>query len=227
MPLEARAGAGQIFEILALKPRSKPDKNEGLEPGYLGPGSGQKCRLSWSVLTSYLTLFLLACVRASGNTILQIRYSSEALAIQSQSQFFSASPRHHITPPSGVRTMPPEALDVDAPFIPSDWIGKKKEYLTEHLPIAVESRFRFSRISMRYKPSNSHIPPIQFLCLLSAPARLFPTGIELTQEDVARFKTLAGGLGKFNEAMKLFRKRGKKKVAAGGESGDDGGEDSE
>ncbi|KAF8207331.1 hypothetical protein K438DRAFT_1962263 [Mycena galopus ATCC 62051] len=73
----------------------------------------------------------------------------------------------------------------------------------------------------------AHIPPIQFLCLLSAPARLIPTGIELTQEDAARFKSLTGGLGKFNEAMKLFRKRGKKKAAAGGESGDDDGEDSE
>ncbi|KAJ7320998.1 hypothetical protein DFH08DRAFT_713262, partial [Mycena albidolilacea] len=38
----------------------------------------------------------------------------------------------------------------------------------------------------------AHIPPIHFLCLLSAPARLIPTGIELIQEDAVRFKTLAG-----------------------------------
>ncbi|KAJ7827971.1 hypothetical protein B0H14DRAFT_3719732 [Mycena olivaceomarginata] len=71
------------------------------------------------------------------------------------------------------------------------------------------------------------IPPIYFLCLLSAPARLIPTGIELTQEDAVRFKTLAGGLEKFKEAIKLFRRRRKKKAAAGGESDDDDGEDSE
>ncbi|KAJ7281094.1 hypothetical protein C8J57DRAFT_1220361 [Mycena rebaudengoi] len=63
--------------------------------------------------------------------------------------------------------------------------------------------------------------------LLSAPARLIPTGIERTQEDVARFKTFAGGLEQFKEAIKLFRKRGNKKAATGRESGEDDGQDSE
>jgi hypothetical protein len=40
-PLDPRARAGQKFEILARKPRPQPDKNEGLEPGYLGQVSGQ------------------------------------------------------------------------------------------------------------------------------------------------------------------------------------------
>jgi hypothetical protein len=42
-PLDPRAHAGQNFEILTRKPRPQPDKNEGLEPGYLGQVSGQKC----------------------------------------------------------------------------------------------------------------------------------------------------------------------------------------
>ncbi|KAF8177560.1 hypothetical protein K438DRAFT_2181750 [Mycena galopus ATCC 62051] len=163
-PLEARARAGQKFEILTLKPRSKPDKNEGLEPGYLGPGSGQKCRLSY---TKTITIF------GKGG-------------------------------------------------------GKcgKHEPVFENLHGGQFGSIPFATAAVQTK-QFVHIPPVQFLCLWSAPARLFPTGIELTQEDVARFKTLAGVLRKFNEAMKLFRKRGKKKVAAGGESGDDDGEDSE
>ncbi|KAJ7812195.1 hypothetical protein B0H14DRAFT_2377696, partial [Mycena olivaceomarginata] len=44
----------------------------------------------------------------------------------------------------------------------------------------------------------AHIPPIHFLCLLSAPARLIPTGIELTQEDAVHFKTLAGSRRQLN-----------------------------
>jgi hypothetical protein len=46
---------------------------------------------------------------------------------------------------------------------------------------------------------------------------------------LSRFKTLAGGLEIFKEAIKLFWRR-KKKAAAGGnlcKSGDDDGEDSE
>jgi hypothetical protein len=42
-PLDPRASAGQKFEILARKPRPQPDKNEGLELGYLGQVSGQNC----------------------------------------------------------------------------------------------------------------------------------------------------------------------------------------
>ncbi|KAJ7775220.1 hypothetical protein B0H14DRAFT_2964613, partial [Mycena olivaceomarginata] len=41
-PLDPRARAGQKFEILTRKPTPQPDKNEGLEPGYLGQVSGQK-----------------------------------------------------------------------------------------------------------------------------------------------------------------------------------------
>ncbi|KAJ7914140.1 hypothetical protein B0H13DRAFT_1537995, partial [Mycena leptocephala] len=55
----------------------------------------------------------------------------------------------------------------------------------------------------------AHIPPSNFLCLLSAPPKPAPTGLELTPEDSERFKTLSRGLVKFEEAMKLFRKRGK------------------
>ncbi|KAJ7864623.1 hypothetical protein B0H14DRAFT_2574337 [Mycena olivaceomarginata] len=50
-PLDPRARAEQNFEILTRKPRPQPDKNEGLEPGYLGQVSGQK-RQARSILRS-------------------------------------------------------------------------------------------------------------------------------------------------------------------------------
>ncbi|KAJ7708424.1 hypothetical protein B0H16DRAFT_1746298 [Mycena metata] len=55
----------------------------------------------------------------------------------------------------------------------------------------------------------AHIQPINFLCLLSTSPKIVPTGLELGLEDAERFKTLSGGLGKLNEALKLFRKRDK------------------
>lgn len=66
-----------------------------------------------------------------------------------------------------------------------------------------------------------HIPPIAFLCLLSATPKVSPTGLELAQQDSDRFKSFSRELKKFNEAMILFRKRGKRKAAAGGGSGDE------
>ncbi|KAJ7690113.1 hypothetical protein B0H17DRAFT_983291 [Mycena rosella] len=57
-----------------------------------------------------------------------------------------------------------------------------------------------------------HIPSITFLCLLIATPKILRTGgIELSSEDSQRFTKLVGGLDKFNAAMVLFRKRGKKK----------------
>ncbi|KAJ7330947.1 hypothetical protein DFH08DRAFT_664832, partial [Mycena albidolilacea] len=50
----------------------------------------------------------------------------------------------------------------------------------------------------------AHIPPIHFLCLLLAPARPIPTGIELTQEDAVRFKTLAGGVENSRRQLNCF-----------------------
>ncbi|KAJ7929447.1 hypothetical protein B0H13DRAFT_1859658 [Mycena leptocephala] len=70
-----------------------------------------------------------------------------------------------------------------------------------------------------------HIPPINFICLLTTAPKPLPTGLELTTEDSERFKTLAQGLGQLNEAMTSFRKRRKRGVAAGGDSGDDLDED--
>jgi hypothetical protein len=67
----------------------------------------------------------------------------------------------------------------------------------------------------------AHILPINFLCLLSAVPKLLPTGLELGAEDSERFKKLATGEAKFDDAMKLFRKRGKKKAGAEGDSEDD------
>ncbi|KAJ6615027.1 hypothetical protein B0H10DRAFT_2220789 [Mycena sp. CBHHK59/15] len=55
-----------------------------------------------------------------------------------------------------------------------------------------------------------HIPPINFLCLLSAVPKLSPTGLELVPEDSDRFRTLSRGLVQFNNAMTLFKKRGKR-----------------
>jgi hypothetical protein len=43
-PSDPRARAGQKLEILARKPRPPPDKNEGLEPGYLDQVSRQNCQ---------------------------------------------------------------------------------------------------------------------------------------------------------------------------------------
>ncbi|KAJ7122137.1 hypothetical protein C8R44DRAFT_876453 [Mycena epipterygia] len=72
-----------------------------------------------------------------------------------------------------------------------------------------------------------HIPPINFLCLLSAVPKVSSTGLELAQQDSDRFKSFSRELKKFNEAMVLFRKRGKRKAAAGGDSGDEDEEDLE
>ncbi|KAJ7907834.1 hypothetical protein B0H13DRAFT_1618080, partial [Mycena leptocephala] len=67
----------------------------------------------------------------------------------------------------------------------------------------------------------AHILPINFLCLLSAVPKLLPTGLELGAEDSERFKKLATGEAKLNDAMKLFRKRGKKAGAEGDSEDDD------
>jgi hypothetical protein len=56
----------------------------------------------------------------------------------------------------------------------------------------------------------AHIAPIEFLCLLSSVPKLVPTGLELTSPDSERFKKLSAGFPTFVEALKLFRKRGKK-----------------
>ncbi|KAJ7034214.1 hypothetical protein C8F04DRAFT_1350091 [Mycena alexandri] len=55
-----------------------------------------------------------------------------------------------------------------------------------------------------------HILPDNFLCLLSAAPKVVATGLELGAEDSERFRKLSQGLSKFNAAMILFRKRGKK-----------------
>ncbi|KAJ7834395.1 hypothetical protein B0H13DRAFT_2426922 [Mycena leptocephala] len=55
-----------------------------------------------------------------------------------------------------------------------------------------------------------HILSIGFLCLLSTPPKVIVTGLELSQEDAARFTKLSAGLKQFDAAMKLFRKREKK-----------------
>lgn len=60
----------------------------------------------------------------------------------------------------------------------------------------------------------AHIPSINFLCLLTAPPKLLPQGFELAAEDLERFKTLSKNFSKFEEAMTLFRKRGRKATAA-------------
>lgn len=66
-----------------------------------------------------------------------------------------------------------------------------------------------------------HIPPINFLCLLSAAPKVLPTALELAPDDSQRFKTLSRESKSFYEAMTLFRKRGKRKPAAGDDSGDE------
>ncbi|KAJ6610323.1 hypothetical protein B0H10DRAFT_1811784, partial [Mycena sp. CBHHK59/15] len=63
----------------------------------------------------------------------------------------------------------------------------------------------------------AHIPSINFLCILSKTPKLTPTGLELFPEDAERFKKLQGGVGKFDEAMVLFRRCRKNVVAEAGE----------
>ncbi|KAJ6605413.1 hypothetical protein DFH09DRAFT_1067684 [Mycena vulgaris] len=75
-------------------------------------------------------------------------------------------------------------------------------------------RFRFFR-------QYAHIPPIHFLCLLTSAPKVVPTGLELCPDDVARFKILTKGTNRLQEAMKLFRKTGKRGGAAGVASDDD------
>ncbi|KAJ7602998.1 hypothetical protein DFH06DRAFT_1350726 [Mycena polygramma] len=70
----------------------------------------------------------------------------------------------------------------------------------------------------------AHVPPINFLCLLSAVPKLLPTGLELGADDSERFKKLSMGLNKFDDAIKLSRKRGKKTAATGVESDSDDGD---
>ncbi|KAJ7728967.1 hypothetical protein DFH07DRAFT_757091, partial [Mycena maculata] len=72
-----------------------------------------------------------------------------------------------------------------------------------------------------------HTPPINFLCLLSAVLKLSPTGLKLVPEDSDRFRTLSRGLVQFNNAMTLFRKRGKKTAAVDGDPGEEEDEDTE
>ncbi|KAJ7242483.1 hypothetical protein C8J57DRAFT_1084298 [Mycena rebaudengoi] len=67
----------------------------------------------------------------------------------------------------------------------------------------------------------AHIPPVNFLCLLSAVPKLVPSGLALGADDSDRFKKFSPGLDKFNEAMVLFRKRGKKAAGTGDDSDDD------
>jgi hypothetical protein len=50
---------------------------------------------------------------------------------------------------------------------------------------------------------------------------------DLFPPELSCFKTLAGGLEIFKEAIKLFQRGRKKKAAAGGESGNGDGEDLE
>jgi hypothetical protein len=75
--------------------------------------------------------------------------------------------------------------------------------------------------------STCCIPSINFLCLLSAIPRSSPTGLELGSEDSERFKALSRGLEQINNAMTLFRKRGKKATIVEGDSGDDQDEEAE
>ncbi|KAJ6538761.1 hypothetical protein B0H10DRAFT_2245563 [Mycena sp. CBHHK59/15] len=72
----------------------------------------------------------------------------------------------------------------------------------------------------------AHIAPIDFLCLLSSVPKLVPTGLELTPEDSEHFKKLSAGFPTFIEAMKLFRKQGKK-ITVEADDLDDGIEDEE
>ncbi|KAK7035181.1 hypothetical protein R3P38DRAFT_2772186 [Favolaschia claudopus] len=68
----------------------------------------------------------------------------------------------------------------------------------------------------------AHVEPFQFVCLLSSHPKIVPAGIELGLDDINRFKTLLRGSDRFENAMKLFRKRGKK---AGVGMGEDSGEE--
>ncbi|KAK7012443.1 hypothetical protein R3P38DRAFT_2550092, partial [Favolaschia claudopus] len=60
----------------------------------------------------------------------------------------------------------------------------------------------------------AHIPPSDFLCLLSGEANLLPTGLELRSDDSQLYNSLSRGYSKFVDAMKEFRKRGGKSAEA-------------
>ncbi|KAJ6622556.1 hypothetical protein B0H10DRAFT_1944479 [Mycena sp. CBHHK59/15] len=90
-----------------------------------------------------------------------------------------------------------------------------------------EHQYAATATAMLQTKQFAHIPSINFRCLLSKSPKVLPTGLELAQEDVDRFKKLNGGLGKFNEAMVLFCKHGKRAAATGEGSGDDVDEDGE
>ena len=69
-----------------------------------------------------------------------------------------------------------------------------------------EATSRFQTNQFALFGSNS------FLCLLSCPPKTSTTGIELGHEDSERFKSLFAHEDKFKEAMRLFRKRGRRGV---------------
>jgi hypothetical protein len=81
--------------------------------------------------------------------------------------------------------------------------------------------------AMLHAKQFAHIPPINFLCLLSAVPKSVPTGLELATEDSESFKKLSRGFQTFDDAMKLFRKRGKRLTAGGGDDveGEDEGDE--
>ncbi|KAJ6529101.1 hypothetical protein B0H10DRAFT_2239846 [Mycena sp. CBHHK59/15] len=60
----------------------------------------------------------------------------------------------------------------------------------------------------------AHIPSINWLCLLTNTPKALQVGLELAPDDASRFKKMQGGLDKYQAAMVLFRKRGKKGAAA-------------
>ncbi|KAJ7768133.1 hypothetical protein DFH07DRAFT_1058377 [Mycena maculata] len=88
----------------------------------------------------------------------------------------------------------------------------------KHEPVTESSNISaLSKISVQVF-ENLH--GAQFSSITATPTGL-PTGLELAPEDPERFKKLVRAESKLNDAMKLFRKRGKRNAGAGDSDAED------
>jgi hypothetical protein len=105
------------------------------------------------------------------------------------------------------------------PFTDSSDISALSKILVQLFENIHGAQFRSipASTAMLQTKQFTHVPPINFVCLLSAVPKSVPTGFELATEDSENFKKLSRGFQTFVDAMKLFRKRGKRMTAGRGD----------
>ncbi|KAJ6608979.1 hypothetical protein B0H10DRAFT_1954937 [Mycena sp. CBHHK59/15] len=122
------------------------------------------------------------------------RYSSELVLGQSQIWFSKDAPTTNMSLLRNRTVLPLVVLDLLSRKIAQAWT-----VITAILYVSVrvfEHQYAATATAMLQTKQFAHIPSINFLCLLSKSPKVLPTGLELEQEDVDRFKKLNGGLGR-------------------------------